>query len=206
MNDKEFYKLIKITEASTKNEVVNFFNDCFEKEKVRVQVAKYDTSLPSNQRSINAYIGFEQFALLTADLITGRLIKKIEEAMPNGGYSLGYGGTPESFWYNGKPESRIITLGISKNKDKIYINVVRTQGVTTDTGAIKPDNNRDTSTDCKISVGVDLEKFRSMFIYTQKYIDAFTVPFGNNKYKEGKAEKDRRKKNNESTNVEPENM
>ena len=173
------FELSKITKASTKTAALNFYMDSFGIEKVRVEAALYDTNKPKEERSITAYIEFEELAVLAADATSGRLLKKISEAGKTG-YRLGYKGSTSSKTYGGKPESRYISFGMNGNS--IFVNLVRCQGVLTSTGGIAPDENRDKSKDLKIGVPVSIEKFRSILIYSYDFVQAYLVGYTNATY------------------------
>lgn len=151
MNRNDNFERAKITKASTNKVVCNVYFDAFEIEKVRFQNASY-----ADKKSISCYLDFEDVALLAADAQSGRLIKELDA----GQKTISIGGSKSSKNYDGKPESRIMSLG--KSGDKIFINMSVGRGKLSDTGAIMPDGTPDT----KISVGMSIEKFRSMMIYT----------------------------------------
>lgn len=169
----------KITHVSTKTSALNLYLDSFGIEKVRLQGALYDKNLPADKRSITAYIEFEELTVLAEDVSSGRLFKKIQESGASG-YRLGYKGSKNSKAYGGKPESRYISFGMSG--DKVFVNLIRCQGVETQTGGIAPDDKRDKSTDLKISVGMSVDKFRSMILYTHDCVNAFLVGYINANY------------------------
>lgn len=155
MNRNDNFEKSKITKASTNKVVCNVYYDSFGIEKVRFQNASY-----ADKTSIDCYLDFEEVALLAADCITGRLIKELD----NGQKTISMGGSKSSKNYDGKPESRILSLG--KSGDKIFINMSRGKGKLTETKAIAPDG----APDLKISVGMSVDKFRSMMIYTNQCV------------------------------------
>lgn len=175
MNRKDSFEKNKITKASTNKVVCNVYLDSFGIEKVRFQNANY-----SEKTSIDCYLDFEEIALLDADVKSGRLIKQLEA----GQKTISMGGSKSSKNYDGKPESRILSLG--KSGDKIFINMSRGRGKLSDTGAIMPDG----APDLKISVGMEVDKFRSMIIYTHDCINAYLARFINQLYKEAAAERE----------------
>lgn len=148
----------KITKASTNKVVTNVYYDAFGIEKVRFQNANYN-----DKTSIDCYLDFEEVALLATDAASGRLIKELEA----GQKTISMGGSKSSKNYDGKPESRIFSLG--KSGDKIFINMSRGKGKLTDTGAIAPDG----SPDLKIGVSMPVEKFRSLMIFTHDAVNAY---------------------------------
>lgn len=172
--DNAFEKA-KISKASTNKVVTNVYFDSFGIEKVRFQNANYE-----DKRSIDCYLDFEEVALLATDAASGRIIKELD----NGQKTISMGGSKSSKNYDGKPESRIISLG--KSGDKIFINMSRSKGKITDTGAIAPDG----APDLKISVGMTIDKFRSMMIYTRDCVNAYLTPYINKLVKE--VEEDRK--------------
>ena len=174
MNRKDKFEKIKITKASTNKVCCNVYFDSFGIEKVRIQNSNYE-----QKTSIDCYLDFEEIALIAADVTTGRLIKELDA----GQKTISMGGSKSSKNYNGAPESRIISLG--KSGDKVFINMSRGKGKTTSTGAIAPDG----TPDLKISVGMDVNKFRSMFIYTNNWINAYLAHFTNKLVKECEADR-----------------
>lgn len=179
MNRTDTYEKYKITKASTNKVVCNVYLDSFGIEKVRFQNASYE-----DKTSIECYLDFEEVALLAADAQTGRLIKQLDEKPK----TISIGGTKSSKNYDGAPESRIMSLG--KSGEKIFINMTRGKGKIGDKGQIMPDG----SPDLKISVGMDVDKFRSMFVYTNNCVNAYLAHFITRLYKECAA--DREKFNN----------
>ena len=81
--------------------------------------------------------------------------------------SISMGGSKSSKNYNGAPESRIFSLG--RSGDKIFINMSRGKGKITETGAIAPDG----SPDLKIGVGMTIDKFRSLMIFTHDAVNGY---------------------------------
>ena len=172
MNRTDKFEKLKITKASTNKACCNVYYDSFGIEKVRIQNANYN-----DKTSIDCYLDFEEIALLAADASSGRIIKELEA----GQKTISMGGSKSSKNYDGKPESRILSLG--KAGDKIFINMTRGKGKLTDTEAIAPDG----APDLKISVGMAIEKFRSLVIYTNNWINAYLAHFTNALVKESEA-------------------
>ena len=155
MNRNDNFEKSKITKASTNKVVCNVYYDAFGIEKVRFQNANY-----ADKTSIDCYLDFEEVALLAADAASGRLIKELEA----GQKTISMGGSKSSKFFDGKPESRIFSLG--KSGDKIFINLSRGKGKLTETGAIAPDGAPST----KIGVSMSIDKFCSMIIYTNQCV------------------------------------
>ena len=176
------FEKAKITKASTNKVVTNVYFDSFGIEKVRFQNANY-----ADKKSIDCYLDFEEVALLAADAASGRIIKELE----NGQKTISMGGSKSSKNYDGAPESRIFSLG--KSGDKIFINMSRGKGKLTDTGAIAPDG----APDLKIGVSMPIEKFRSLMIYTNNWIQAYLTPFVNKLVKEVEEDRKNYKASNE---------
>lgn len=162
------FEQIKITNASTNKAACNLYYDSFNIEKVKIQNFQYDT-----KQSIESYIDFEDVIRIAADCISGKIFKDMQTAQDaKQQYSLGYKGSKESPNYDGKPESRQITFGLSG--DKVYINMTRCEGVRDpENGTIKPAPSRDKSKDVKITVGMSIEKFKSTFLYADAWIKAY---------------------------------
>jgi len=162
------FEKIKITKASTNKVACNLYYDSFGIEKIKIQNFDY-----ASKQSIDSYIDFEDVIRIAADCMSGKIIKDIEKAQAeNKQYSLGYKGSKSSSIYDGKPESRQITFGLSGGK--VYINMTRCEGVVDpENGTIKPNATRDKSKDLKLSVGVDVDKFRAMFLYADAWIKAY---------------------------------
>lgn len=167
-NVTDEFEKIKITKASTNKVACNLYYDSFGIEKVRIQNFNYDQKV-----GIDSYIDFEDVIRIAADCMSGKIIKDIEKAgAENKQYSLGYKGSKSSPNYDGKPESRQITFGLSG--DKIFINMTRCEGVVDpENKTIKPNPSRDKSKDLKLSVGVTIDKFRSMFLTANAWINAY---------------------------------
>lgn len=174
MDRKDKFEKIKITKASTNKVVTNVYFDAFGIEKVRIQNANYKDKI-----SIDCYLDFEEVALIAADVSSGRLIKELDA----GQKTISMGGSKSSKNYDGKPESRILSFG--KSGDKIFINMSRGKGKITDTGAIAPDG----APDLKIGVSMPIEKFRSLFIYTNNWVNAYLAHYTNRLVKECEAER-----------------
>ena len=172
MKRDDAFEKTKITKASTNKVVTNVYFDAFGIEKVRFQNANYN-----DKTSIDCYLDFEEVALIAADVASGRLIKELEA----GPKSISIGGTKSSKNYNGNPESRILSFG--KSGDKIFINMSRGKGKITETGAIAPDG----APDLKIGVSMPIDKFRSMFIYTNNFVNAYLAHLANKLVKEAEA-------------------
>lgn len=161
MNRNDQFERFKITKASTNKVVTNVYMDSFPIEKVRFQNVQYES-----KASIDVYLDFPQVALLAADAASGRLFKQIDAAGKNG-YTVQMAGTKSSKNYGGRPESRILSLGISG--DKIFINMSAGPGKLSSTGAIMPDGPQDR----KISVGMTIDDFRKMMVYTHDCVNAY---------------------------------
>ena len=187
MNRNDSFEKIKITKASTNKVVLNVYFDAFGIEKVRFQNANYN-----DKSSIDCYLGFEDVALIATDAASGRLIKKLEA-----GEKVQFmTGSKSSKNYDGAPESRILSFGLSTNgkgEKTVFVNMSRGKGKLTDTGAIQPDG----APDIKIGVPMSVDKFRSVMIYTYDWIKAYLARFTNNLVKEAEAERLARKNSNE---------
>lgn len=175
MNRNDKFEKSKITKASTNKVVCNVYYDAFGIEKVRFQNMSY-----TDKTSIDCYLDFEEVALLAADSASGRLIKELEA----GQKTISMGGSKSSKNYDGKPESRILSLG--RSGDKIFINMSRGKGKITETGAIAPDG----AADLKISVGMTIDKFRSLMIFTNQAVCGYLPHMVNKIVRE--CEEDRR--------------
>jgi hypothetical protein len=169
-NCESDFEKIKITKSSTNRAACNLYYDSFAIEKVKIQTFDYDSKL-----SVDAYLDFEEVIRIAKDCMSGKILKDINQAATeNKQYNLGYKGSKSSPNYDGKPESRQITFGLSK--DKIYVNMVRCEGIRDpENGTIKPKLDRDKTKDVKISVGMSIDKFRSMFMYAEAWINAFLI-------------------------------
>lgn len=183
MDRSNNFEKSKITKASTDKVVTNVYFDSFGIEKVRFQNANYN-----DKSTIDCYLDFEEVALLATDAASGRLFKELEE----GQKTISIGGSKSSKAYNGAPESRIISLGMTeKTKDgkpvkTIFINMSSGKGKLGNNGQIMPDGQPTK----KISVPVPIDKFRSMMIYTYDSVRAYLTPMVNKIVKE--AEEDRK--------------
>ena len=160
-NTTNTFEEIKLTKASTNKVACNVYIDAFEINKVRIQNFDY-----GSKNNISCYIDFEDWLLLTQDASSGRLIKRLDE---EGTITVTMGGSKTSKRpeIEGKPESRTLTLG--KSGDTIFINMQVSEGEITGTGIIKPVGKPI----LKIGMPLKVDKFRSMFIYTGKCIEAY---------------------------------
>lgn len=166
--ENDFEKM-KLTKASTNKAACNMYLDSFGIGKVRIQNFDYDS-----KNSIECYLDFEELALLATDCMTGKLMKELD----GGQKILGMKGSAKSKNYNGAPESRILSIG--KSNDKIFVNMTRGKGKLGDKGQIMPDGQPD----LKLSVGMPVDKFRSMMIYSYDCVKAYLVNNINKTYKE----------------------
>lgn len=177
MNRKDTFEKIKISKASTNKVVCNVYFDSFGIEKVRFQNANY-----TDKTQIDCYLGFEDVALLATDAASGRLIRRLE----SGEKITFMTGSKTSKNYNGSPESRILSFGLSTNgrgEKTVFVNMSRGKGKLTDTGAITPDG----VPDIKIGVPMPVDKFRSILIYTHDWINAYLAHLTNKLIRENEA-------------------
>lgn len=174
------YEKGKIFKASTNKVVTNVYCDAFPIEKVRFQNASYE-----DKTSISCYLDFSTISRLAADATSGRIFKLIEEDQYKK-YTVSMGGTKNG--KDGKPVSRMMTLGLSG--DKIFINMQEGPGKLSSTGAIMPDGTPTS----KISVGMSKDDFREMMMYTHDWVSAYLGPLVHRLVKETSEER----KNNSS--------
>lgn len=182
LSDDKFEK-IKITKVSTNKVCTNVYYDSFSIGKVRFQNANYN-----EKTKIDCYMDFEELAILATDVASGRIIKKLEA-----GEKISFmTGSKSSKNYNGQPESRVLSFGISVKNDgpevkkTIFFNMSRGKGKLSETGAIMPDG----APDLKIGVPMSVDKFRSMLIYTHDWVMAYLA--GNVNQLVGMADADRK--------------
>lgn len=155
MND---FEKAKITKASTDKAACNVYLDAFSIGRVRIENFDYKA-----KNKIDYYLEFEEIALLAADVTNGKLIRELDK----GPKQISIGGSQSSKNYDGAPESRILSFG--KSGEKIFINITRGKGKLGDKKQIMPDGKPD----LKISVGMPVDKFRSMLIYTHDTVNAY---------------------------------
>lgn len=161
MNRNDSFERFKVTKVSTNKVVTNVYMDAFPIEKVRFQNAQYET-----KTSLDVYLDFSQVALLATDAASGRLVKQLE-ATPDHKLTIQMAGTAKSKNYNGQPESRILSLGMAG--DKIFVNMSAGPGKLSSTGAIMPNG----APDRKVSVGMTIDDFRRMMVYTHDCVNAY---------------------------------
>lgn len=183
MNRNNPFDKYKISKSSTNKVVLNLYLDSFSIEKVRLQAAKYDKSLPMAQRSVSCYLEFEEAVTLAEDCRSGRIFEKVMKAGDKG-YIISRGGSTKSKRYDNHIESRIIKLTMSG--DKLFVNLSLGKGKTSDTGAIMPDGKPDVM----IGVPVEPAKFRSAMIMVDRHIQAYLVSLTNKLVKESIAERE----------------
>ena len=162
MNRDDKFEKGKIYKASTNKVVCNVYMDSFPIEKVRFQNASYEDG-----SNISCYVDFTKIPRLAADVASGRIFKKIEEDQYHR-YTVTMGGKEDG--KDGKPESRIMYLGMKD--DKIYVNMQKGPGKKSSTGLIMPDGQPTT----KISVGMGIEEFREMILATHDWVNAYLGP------------------------------
>lgn len=148
----------KLMQISTNKSVLNVYVDSFPIEKVRVQLTNYDT-----KQTVNTYIDFSTWLMLRDTAIVGRLFKELQQ----GQKTIHRGGKQSSPNYNGKPESKTVTLGMLK--DKVFVNASSGQGKLSPTGAIMPDGNPTV----KVAVSMTVEDLIGLFSYTGAAIEAY---------------------------------
>jgi len=159
MNRANKFERYKITKVSTNKSVCNVYLDAFTIEKVRLQNANYETG-----KSISTYIDFALFNRLAQDAASGRLIRELMEKKQ---LTISMGGSKSSIEYDGQPESRIVSLGYSG--DKVFINMQSSLGAINQTGLIVPQGKPKE----KISVGMTVDDFRQMMMYTRDCVNAY---------------------------------
>ena len=162
-NDFDRYK---ITQAATDKVCTAIYVDanCFEHEKVKIK----NCTFGSDYKEITCNLNFEDLAVLAEDCRSGRIFDKVMKADSNG-YIISRGGSKKSKNYNGAPESRIITLKMSSNKQNIFLNMSRSKGEIGKNGIIKNVEKPD----LVIGVPIPLAKFRSMMIYAYDWVRAY---------------------------------
>ena len=182
MNRNNPFDKYKISKSSTNKVVLNLYLDSFSIEKVRLQAAKYDKSLPM-ARSVSCYLEFEEAVTLAEDCRSGRIFEKVMKAGDKG-YIISRGGSTKSKRYDNHIESRTIKLTMAG--DKLFVNLSLGKGKTSDTGAIMPDGKPDVM----IGVPVEPAKFRSAMIMVDRHIQAYLVSLTNKLVKESIAERE----------------
>lgn len=164
MNRTDAFEKQKITKAATKTVCCNMYFDSFGIEKLHIQNANF-----SDKTKIDCYLDFEEVVFIANDAGSGRLIKKLQA-----GEKIQYmTGSKSSKNYDGKPESRILSFGLSG--DKVFINMSRGKGKLGDKGQIMPEG----APDLKIGVPMPIDKFRSMFLYANTWITAYLARYAN---------------------------
>lgn len=163
MRRKTKYDMSKLTQVANNKSVVSVYVDAFPIEQVKFKFAEFENA----SNSIDIYLSFEEVLRLTQDCKSGKLFK---DATSNQyGLQIAFGGSIK----NGTPESRV--LGLKMSGDKVYLNAQKGKGKQNSTGAILPDG----SPDVKVSVGMTIDTFKGMMLYTESAINAYLVPFIN---------------------------
>ena len=152
----------KIYKAATNKVVTNVYMDAFPIEKVRFQNAEFG----NENKSISCYIDFSTISRLAADVASGRVFKKMDEDQYHR-YTISRGGTTQG---EHGPISRVMYLG--RSGDKIFINMSEGPGKLSETGAIMPDGKPTK----EVSVGMNIDDFREMIIYTHDCVCAYLGP------------------------------
>ena len=164
MKRKTEFDESKIYQVSTSAQVISAYLDSFGIEKVHFRMFEYES-----KKNIDIYVDFATISLIANEISTGRLFKQASE---KGYYQLVINGIPKAKNRNDMPESRRLSVALSKAKNgsvKIYLNGAVGNGEVTETGAIKPKGEPDT----KISVGMTYEEFCKLFLYTHDVVRAY---------------------------------
>lgn len=150
-NEFEKFKIIK---KSTNKAVLNVYLDSFGIEKVRFQLANYET-----KEKIDCYLEFSEVLLLAEQSVTGQLFKQ----MPR---TIHMGGKNHSEEYNG-PLSRTMSLGMMG--DKLFVNMQQGEGKLSETGLIIPNGQPKV----KLGVGMSVQDFQEVLVTCKAYIQAY---------------------------------
>lgn len=153
----------KLTQVANNKSVVAVYVDSFPIEMVKFRFAEFENA----QNSVSIYLSFEDTLRIAEDVKSGKIFKDIQgSSYP---IQVTHGGTPAARANRAdhKAEARLMTFGMQK--DKIYVNAQSGPGKELQTGFIQPDG----APENKISVGMSIEDFRGMFIYTAAAINAY---------------------------------
>jgi hypothetical protein len=166
---RELIESGKVTQVSTNVAVMSTWVSAFEIEQVKFQFFNYDT-----KERIDIYVSFEDWMRLTEDIRSGIIFKQIEAS--GNSFKATMGGSARSTKYDGEPESRILTLGTSKNKKGetvVYFNATSGKATIGKTGLLMPDG----APDQKIVVGSSIKDMKNLFLYTDAMIRAYLAKF-----------------------------
>lgn len=157
MRRKSEYDQTKLTQAATNKTVVSAYADAFPIEQVKFRFAKFEQA----DNFIDIYLSFEDTLRVCQDIKSGKLFKD----MLNSQYpiQISFGGSVKE----GVVESRSVTFGLKDNK--VYLNAQKGPGKTSTTGAIIPVGKPTNA----ISVGVNVDDFKGMFLYIEACIHAY---------------------------------
>ena len=157
MRRKNEYDATKLTQVATNKTVMSVYVDAFPIEQVKLRFAEFEDA----KNIIDIYLSFEDVLRIVQDIKSSKIFKD----MQNSKYpiQISFGGSVK----DGKIESRSITFGMQNNK--IYINAQKGPGKTTNTGAIILDGQPTK----KISVGMTIDDFKGVFLYTEAGINAY---------------------------------
>lgn len=153
----------KLTQVANNKSVVAVYVDPFPIEMIKLRFAEFENA----QNSVSIYLSFEDTLRIAEDVKSGKIFKDIQSS--NYPIQVTHGGTPANRANRAdhKAEARLMTFGMQK--DKVYVNAQSGPGKELSTGFIQPDGNPEN----KISVGMSIEDFRGMFIYTAAAINAY---------------------------------
>ena len=164
MKRKTEYDATKLTQVATKKSVMTVYVDAFKIEQVKIKFAEFEDA----KNTIDIYLSFEDTLRIVQDIKSGKLFRD----MQNSQYpiQIAYGGSLK----DGKLESRSLSFGMQN--DKIYANAQKGPGKATSTGAIILDGQPTK----KVSVGMTIDAFKGLFLYTEAGIHAYLPTFVGN--------------------------
>lgn len=163
MRRKTEFDETKLTQVATNKTVMSIYVDAFNIEQVKMRFAEFEDA----KNIIDIYIKFEDFLRIVQDIKSSKIFKDMQSSPYP--IQISFGGSIKE----GMVESRSISFGMKG--DKIYINAQKGPGKTTNTGAIIPDGQPTK----KISVGMSIDDFKGIFLYTEAGIHAYLVRFVN---------------------------
>lgn len=157
MRRKTEYDATKLTQVATKKSVMTVYVDAFKIEQVKIKFAEFEDA----KNTIDIYLGFEETLRIVQDIKSGKIFRDMQNAQYP--IQISYGGSMK----DGALESRSLTFGMQN--DKIFVNAQKGKGKATNTGAIILDGQPTK----KVSVGMSIDAFKGLFLYTEAAINAY---------------------------------
>lgn len=164
----------RIIQKSTQKLAFNTYFDSFGIEKVRFNIANYET-----KEQFDIYLEFSEVLLLAERAISGSLFKELMQGPKN----VHLGGKTSSPEYDGAPLSRIMSFSLTG--DYVFVTMTKGKGKLSETGAIMPDGQPDK----KASFRMTVKDLQEVLVTSKAYVNAYLAHLVNRLLVEVNAEK-----------------